>query len=247
LIIFPFKNTTISEKTYLNNPISKYPCPVYLTAGTKLHITKMVYTKTLQRILKIFFPDICWIVKPTDVRAVYLTFDDGPDPEITPWVLETLEARKARATFFCLVKNVEAYPGIYENIRANGHSVGIHGYEHFDGWKTSTKKYMDNLEKGASLIDSKLFRPPFGRISLLQYLKIRKKYQIVMWDIMPGDFREDADPAKMLEYIIRNLKNGSIITLHDNQKSKANLKVLLPSLLDYLVQQQFQLKILKEF
>lgn len=202
----------------------------------------MVYTKTLLRILKIFFPDISWVVHPADEKAVYLTFDDGPDPVITPWVLETLNARKARATFFCLGKNVEAYPGIYEKIRANGHSVGIHGYEHVDGWTTSTKKYRENLEKCDGLIDSRLFRPPFGRISLLQYLEIRKKYKIVMWDIMPGDFREFEDPEKMLGYVIRNLKKGSIITLHDNPKAANKLRGLLPRLLDYLEKHQFRIK-----
>lgn len=202
----------------------------------------MVYTKTLLRILKIFFPDISWVVHPADEKAVYLTFDDGPDPVITPWVLETLNARNARATFFCLGKNVEAYPGIYDHIRANGHSVGIHGYEHVDGWRTLTKKYRENLEKCAGLIDSRLFRPPFGRISLFQYLEIRKKYKIVMWDIMPGDFREDQDPEKMLGYVTRNLKNGSIITLHDNPKAASNLMVLLPRLLDYLEKHQFRIK-----
>jgi len=207
----------------------------------------MVYTKSVQGILKFFLPDIIWNIPDAENKAVYLTFDDGPDPEITPWVLETLAARNARATFFCLGKNVLVNPLIYQEIKTQGHSVGVHGYDHLNGWMTSTKKYIENLEKCAGLIDSGLFRPPYGKLTPLQYLGIRKKFRIVMWDLMPGDFLQDADPERMLAFTIKKLENGSVITLHDNQKSKANLKVLLPSLLDYLVQHQFQTKILKEF
>lgn len=222
----------------------KYRSQVCLTGGAKLHITKMVYTKTWHGILKFFFPDIWWSLPKSGQKLVYLTFDDGPDPAITPWLLEVLAESQAKATFFCLGKQVEAHPEIYRKIIEHGHSVGIHGFDHLNGWETPTARYLENIEHCHGLIDSNLFRPPYGKLSLTQYLQIRKKYRIVMWDLMPGDFRQQADIQKMLEFTTKHLSNGTIITLHDNLKSENNLKALLPPLMDYIEQQGFRMKTL---
>ena len=166
-------------------------------------------------IIRKLFPGLVWTI-PNEKNQVFLTFDDGPDPEVTPWILDTLGKYNAKATFFCLGKNVEKYPDLFERIKKEGHAVGNHSYSHLDGWKTRNKDYFEDVEKADKLIGRNLFRPPYGRIKPSQIRELKKKYKIVMWDVLSGDFDPGKKTNKRLENIIQVTKSGSIIVFHDN-------------------------------
>ena len=166
-------------------------------------------------------------------NEIFLTFDDGPTPEITPWVLSVLEDYNAKATFFCLGSKVKNNPEIYYQILKSGHVTGNHTYSHLSGWKTPNQKYYDDIKKASAFIDSKLFRPPYGRISPLQLKNLKKEYQIIMWDVLSYDYHPKTSPQKCLKNIINHAKFGSIIVFHDNEKAKVNLKYVLPRVLQH--------------
>jgi peptidoglycan/xylan/chitin deacetylase (PgdA/CDA1 family) len=152
-------------------------------------------------------------------NAVYLTFDDGPDPASTPELLKFLNTYNIKATFFCLGKKVEKHPELLQAILKNGHGVGIHGYDHLSGWKTRASAYTKNINCASALIPSKLFRPPYGRMTCKQYSSLKKNYKIVMWSLMPGDFKKDSGRLESISSIIKKIKPGDIIVLHDSVKT----------------------------
>jgi peptidoglycan/xylan/chitin deacetylase (PgdA/CDA1 family) len=187
------------------------------------------------------FPSITWKVKTPD-KAVYLTFDDGPHPEITPWVLGELYKFNAKATFFCVGENVVKYPNVIKKILENGHAVGNHSFNHLKGWKTPNKVYFDNIEHCAQVLPSTLFRPPYGRITLSQFYQLKKKYQIVMWNILTRDYDANLDADEAFKKIIKYIGKGSVIVFHDSIKAKKNLKILLPKVLMYLNNNGYEMK-----
>ncbi len=161
---------------------------------------------------------------PAD-KALYLTFDDGPNPESTPRILELLSRHEARATFFCLGKNVEKYPLIFDSILSEGHAVGNHTWSHPNGWLTNSIKYFDNVQWASKVISSNLFRPPYGRITPGQYLKLRKKYEIIMWTRQFADYRPE---FKADQVSLKHVIPGDILVMHDSIKSSAGtLKILI--------------------
>jgi peptidoglycan/xylan/chitin deacetylase (PgdA/CDA1 family) len=164
-------------------------------------------------------------------NSVYLTFDDGPDPEITPWVLDLLKKENIKATFFCVGENVKKYPEIYERIQLEGHSVGNHSMQHLKGISVPTKKYVASVHEAADWIDSDLFRPPYGRISLLQTYRLKKKFRIIMWTWLSYDFDPKVPIDSILTNAQRNLVSGDILVVHDNRKTADRLKILLPQLI----------------
>lgn len=194
-------------------------------------------------ILNYVYPQAIWR-KEKDRNNIYLTFDDGPIPEITPWILDCLKEKKVKATFFCVGENVSKYPEIFQRILDEGHAVGNHTYNHLKGWATDDQKYFENIEKSNKLIQSNLFRPPYGRASKSQMKELAKKYQIIMWDVLTGDYDKNISPEQCYKNCINNSRNGSIIVFHDNVKAIDNVQYALPRSIDYLLQKGFQFKTL---
>lgn len=191
------------------------------------------------KLIRIFFPQILYSIE-NDLNEVYLTFDDGPIPEVTPQILDILSDFNAKASFFCLGKNVLNNPDIFRTIIENGHTVGNHSFDHLNGWKTDNFKYFQNIEKAERLIKSDFFRPPYGKISPIQIFKLSRKYKIVMWDVLSGDFDINISKEKCVEYVLKNVKSGSIIVFHDSLKAKERVLYALPVVLDELQAKGFR-------
>lgn len=195
--------------------------------------------------VKKIFSNYIWDVSNTD-KKVYLTFDDGPIPEVTEWVLSELKKHKAKATFFCIGDNVKKHPEVLKKVFADGHSVGNHTFNHLNGWKTATEDYIENsilCEKGLDNFDiksKKLFRPPYGKIKPSQSKILRKLgYKIIMWDVISYDFDTTISKEQCLENVLKNVKTGSIIVFHDSKKAFANLEYVLPRTLQFLKEKGF--------
>lgn len=183
--------------------------------------------KSLATYANKIFPGIKFSMDPAD-KSLYITFDDGPHPESTPRILELLSRHEARASFFCLGRNAEKYPQVLDTIIAAGHSIGNHTFSHLNGWLTSTGKYMADIEKASESIDSRLFRPPYGRITPFQYLQLRKKFDIIMWTRQFADYNPRFNPVKAKLY---SLKAGDIIVMHDTPDAISRTIPLLNRLL----------------
>ena len=202
------------------------------------------WVKTSIFIKKIFFRHI-WSI-PNKEKAVYLTFDDGPTPEITEWVLAELKKHEAKATFFCIGNNIEKHPSIFSKILQEGHAIGNHTFNHLNGWKTNKMDYVQNALQCEKAIEafaykSKLFRPPYGKIKPSQAKALRDKgYQVIMWDVLSADFDQQISPEQCLENVLRNVASGSIIVFHDSVKAYENLKYVLPKTLSFLAQNKYK-------
>jgi peptidoglycan-N-acetylglucosamine deacetylase len=179
-------------------------------------------------------------------KTIYLTFDDGPTPEVTEWVLKTLDEYKAKATFFCLGRNVEKYPEIHQQVIQSGHAVGNHTYSHLKGWQTDTEEYVNDIHLAAQFINSKLFRPPYGRIHGKQIRQVKEHgYKLFMYDVLPEDYNHKVTPDKSLEITLKYTTNGSIVCFHDSVKASRNLYFVLPRFLKYFSEQGYNFKKLK--
>ncbi len=188
--------------------------------------------------LRFIFPKIVWSM-PSNKKKIYLTFDDGPHPEATNTVLDELKKYKAKATFFCVGKNIELYPIIFERIISEGHTIGNHTYTHINGYKTKSDNYFEEIDRCRSLTKSNLFRPPYGKLTFTQYRYLKNKYKIVLWSILSYDFDKNTTLEKCLNNVMNNVKNGSIIVFHDSEKAKNNLLSTLPRVLDYYSKQGY--------
>ena len=186
----------------------------------------------------------------TKGREVYLTFDDGPHPTITPWVLDELARFNAKATFFCIGKNVQQHPAIYERILKEGHAVGNHTQNHLNGWHTSAEVYLADIREAAQHIRSSLFRPPYGRIKWQQFklLKAERKgnLKLVMWDVLTADFDTSFTPEQCLKNAITNIRPGSVVVFHDSEKAFQNMKHSLLGTLEFLKEGRYQCKKIEE-
>ncbi|WP_396157830.1 polysaccharide deacetylase family protein [Flavobacterium sp.] len=195
--------------------------------------------------IKKIFSNYVWDIANNE-NKVFITFDDGPTPEITEWTLDQLKKYNAKATYFCIGNNIEKHPKIFEKVFADGHSIGNHTFNHLRGWKTATKKYSNNVLLCQSEIANhtsqitNLFRPPYGKIKPSQSKKLRALgYKIIMWDIISYDFDAETSKEKCLNNVLKNIKSGSIIVFHDSLKAERNLKYVLPKTLEFLEEKGF--------
>ncbi len=194
-------------------------------------------------IIKKLLPRLVWN-KPSKQKIVYLTFDDGPHPEVTIELLDILKTQQIKASFFCLGSNAEKHPKIIDRIRNNGHFIGNHGWKHLDGWKVSHKDYLANINRGGSSTNLKTFRPPYGRIPFSLLRRISRNYNVVMWDILSGDFDAKISPERCLNNVVSNVTPGSIIVFHDNEKSANTMLQVIPKLIEELSKQSYRFEIL---
>ena len=200
----------------------------------------MFYFVKTPWLLKKLYPRCIWDI-PVKEKVLYLTFDDGPHPAATPFVLNTLQQYNALATFFCIGKNVVEHPAIYRNIIDAGHRIGNHTFNHLNGWNVRDEQYVQNILEAGKYIDSNLFRPPYGRITrwqvkLLTEIKnspMHKNFSIIMWDVLSGDFDKEATGEKCSFNVIGNARPGSIIVFHDSEKAFPRLQTSLPQVLEH--------------
>jgi peptidoglycan-N-acetylglucosamine deacetylase len=194
----------------------------------------MLYlVKTPWWIMKWVYPSYTWSM-PRNEKKIYLSFDDGPHPVATPFVLDTLKNYKARATFFCIGKNVVEYPDIYKRILEEGHAVGNHTHNHFNGWQTADAAYFENIKQAGAFIDSNLFRPPYGRITRFQAKQVQERMglKVIMWSVLSADFDERITPQACWKNIAKSARNGSIVVFHDSEKAMPRMTYVLPKLLE---------------
>jgi len=178
--------------------------------------------------------------KNSSEKVVYLTFDDGPVPEVTPQVLSVLDYFNIKATFFCVGDNVNKYPELYREILLKGHSVGNHTFHHLNGFKVEHEQYLNDVEQASQLIDSRLFRPPYGKLTRREKKILEQKFQIVLWDVISYDYDRNLSPSQVLENVKHNSRNGSVILFHDSVKAKNNMLSVLPDAINFLLAKGFR-------
>lgn len=198
----------------------------------------MYVVKTPWWLKLLYGRQLTWNIS-TKRKEVYLTFDDGPHPEITTFVLDQLKIYNAKATFFCIGKNVNQHPEVYRRIIDEGHKVGNHTYDHLNGWETNDQEYFDNIGKAKKIIDSNLFRPPYGRITRFQSKNLGALYNIVMWDVLSADFDVNISKEQCLANVLSNFQPGSIIVFHDSERAFPRLEFALPSVLQFLKENNY--------
>src|SRR6056297_1339101 len=196
---------------------------------------------TKERFAAKIFRHLTWYF-PQRENEIFLTFDDGPTPEYTPWVLSVLKDYNAKATFFCVGQKVEQHPALFQQIITEGHAVGNHSFSHLSGWKTKNQAYYKDVYKASEFIHSKFFRPPYGEIKLRQIKQLKGKYRIVMWDVLSYDYDPQITPQKCLRNVLKKATSGSIVVFHDKQKARKNLQYTLPRVLQHFSDKGFVFK-----
>jgi peptidoglycan/xylan/chitin deacetylase (PgdA/CDA1 family) len=193
---------------------------------------------------RLFFPGSHWRFN-TDKKVIYLTFDDGPIPEITPWVLDVLDKYEIKATFFCVGDNVRKYPEIYQLVLDKGHKVGNHTFHHIQGLKTRTKNYRKDVEMAAKLIQTNLFRPPHGHLRFRQFFQLKKDYRVMMWDVVTRDYSKYLTSEQVFNNVKKYARNGSIIVFHDSLKAGNRMKEALPRSIEWLLDQGYRFELIE--
>lgn len=195
--------------------------------------------------IKLMWRTPVWRINPSE-KVIYLTFDDGPNPEVTPQVLDILDEFEAKATFFCVGENVMKYPEIFQEVKHRGHAVGNHTFNHVKGTEKTVKEYVDNVGKAHEYIHSKLFRPPHGRITLSQVNKLKADFKIIMWDFITYDFDRQVTSTEILKEVKIRSRNGSVVIFHDSLKARKNVLEALPEALRYWKKEGYEVKALHE-
>lgn len=203
----------------------------------------MYFVRTPYLIRKLL-PKAIWRMCDNE-QKIYLTFDDGPIPAITPWVLALLKRENIKATFFCVGENAKRNPQLLQQIIDEGHVIGNHTYNHVNGWNLNNDEYLKNVDKCSHVVPSQLFRPPYGRIKKSQFAALSKDYKIIMWDVLSGDYDKNISPERCLTNCTKNIRNGSIIVFHDSYKAEKNLTFALPQFITYAKQNGFVFDVLK--
>jgi peptidoglycan-N-acetylglucosamine deacetylase len=202
-----------------------------------------------------WYPNTVWR-KDSFSRKLYLTFDDGPMADVTPFVLDVLKSKNVRATFFCVGENVKKHPEIFQRILEEKHAIGNHTFSHLNGWNSTCEEYMENVQacnaalthfssdSSAASESSVLFRPPYGKMKRSQLKSLREKYSIVMWDVLSGDFDEATSPEKCLENVMNNYRNGSVIVFHDSLKARRSMEYAMPRFVDHALSEGFTFEVI---
>jgi len=189
---------------------------------------------TTPKFIQALFPSLVWRKETLD-KKIWLTFDDGPTPKITPWILSVLKKENVKATFFLVGEQIEEFPELVGAIIKDGHTIANHSYSHKNGWFTNKEKYLVDIENCQVLMpNNKLFRPPYGKITKAQIAGLKEKYKIILWDVLSYDFKQNTSPKKVQENIIQNTTSGSIIVMHNNQMSFKNLEPILEKTIQQL-------------
>ena len=203
--------------------------------------------KTPHILSKVLYRNLIWKMPTSNAPTVYLTFDDGPHPDVTPFVLQQLAQHNAKASFFCIGDNVTKHQEIYRSLLEAGHTIGNHTQNHLNGWFTKKSRYLSNVTEAAEHIDSKLFRPPYGRITRGQINALSKStqaFKIIMWDVLSGDFDTSITGEECLNNVVNNIEDGSIVVFHDSKKAWDRMSYALPKVLRYCKEHNFELKAL---
>lgn len=195
------------------------------------------------QIVRALYPRAIWRMDPKE-KAVYLTFDDGPIPEITPWVLDLLDEHDIKATFFMVGDNIRKYPETFRMVVDRGHRIGNHTFNHIRGFEFLTKNYLANTNKANEVMQTDLFRPPHGHMRWAQYHVLKKYYKIVMWDLVTRDYSKRTNGRQVFRIVKKYARNGSIITFHDSLKAEKNMKYALPRSIEWLKEQGYAFKLL---
>lgn len=193
-----------------------------------------------------YYPDFVWKI-PTTEPVIYLTFDDGPIPDVTDWVLQQLKIYDAKATFFCIGDNVVKNPNVMQRVLDAGHGIGNHTHNHLNGWKTADNAlYYNNVQRCQQVlpVQTNLFRPPYGRIKLGQAAPLLPDYKIVMWDVLTGDFERYLSPEHCLQKTLKYTQAGSIVVMHDSEKAWHNMSYVLPRMLAHFTERGFRFEVL---
>lgn len=201
----------------------------------KFRLTKKIQISLIvnpPKMIRFFSGNLIWKME-CEEKKLFLTFDDGPEPLLTPWVLDLLDEFGAKATFFCVGDNVRKNPEIYTQIRQKGHQVGNHTYSHLNGFRTGIGKYVRDVFRAKKYIHSRLFRPPYGRIRRLAQNVLKTRFKIILWDVLSMDYDNNIQPRQVLRNVVAYAGPGSIVVFHDNIKAEKNLKYALPRLLDF--------------
>ncbi len=193
-------------------------------------------------IFRLLFPEGIWRIKRKGQKVAFLTFDDGPVPEVTPWVLDTLDRYGVKATFFMVGDNVKRNPGLFDEIKKRGHSFGNHTMHHLKGMSSSVRRYLRDVAEADALIGSPLFRPPHGLIKWQQSRAIRNKYNLIMYDVVTRDYSRKLTPEQVLDNVKRYARDGSIIVFHDSLKAESNLKAVLAPAIEWLQSEGYELR-----
>ena len=201
-----------------------------------------MFIEQVPEIIRLLFPKALWRMNPKE-KAVYLTFDDGPIPIVTPWVVDLLKQYDIKATFFMVGDNVRKHPQEFQYVVDNGHRIGNHTFNHLKGFITSTDRYVENVELADKFIQSNLFRPPHGFVNHKLYNKLSKNYKFVMWDLVTRDYSYRMCGTDVLANVKKYTRNGSIITFHDSLRSESNLKYALPLAIEWLLEQGYSFKV----
>jgi peptidoglycan/xylan/chitin deacetylase (PgdA/CDA1 family) len=208
----------------------------------------MFYFVKTPWLLKKLYKECVWDLR-TESQAIHLTFDDGPHPQATTFVLNELAKYQAKATFFCIGKNVRENPRLYQRILDEHHRVGNHTFNHLNGWKTRDKVYLQNVQEASQYIDSNLFRPPYGRITRFQLAALRSqalKYQVIMWDVLSADFDPGITAQKCIQNVLKNIRGGSIVIFHDSEKAFGKLQIVLPEVLRQVKEKGYRLEAIRK-
>ena len=188
------------------------------------------------------YPRACWRMDSSE-RAVYLTFDDGPIPEVTPWVLDVLDKYRIKATFFMVGDNVRKHPDEFKMVVERGHRIGNHTYNHLKGMAVHTDHYVANIDKADCYLSTNLFRPPHGLMRLRQYRALCERYHIIMWDLVTRDYNPKLNGRQILRKVQRYARPGSIITFHDSLRATHNLYYALPRAIEWLLSEGYEFKV----
>lgn len=201
-----------------------------------------MYRSRIPGFAKFFLPKIICRIPQPDKKTAYLTFDDGPNPKTTPYILGVLKKYGLKATFFCVGENVKKHPELYNLIIEEGHFVGNHTFNHLKGWKTKHQEYIDNVNQCSAYVSSTLFRPPYGKMSLRQYNALKNRFHLIFWDVLAPDFDVNCPAEDCLTIVKKKTRPGSILVFHDNLKVKNKLANLLPDAIEFLIGEKYDIQ-----